>query len=470
MHVQVCYHIELLAQLEETGVILSFSGGNKYKEKKHASAVAHARTQLSLCVELRMTTSLQSGYQCDFADSVGDYECPLCLHVTREPSLTSCCGQHFCQACINSLLVVRTPCPLCKSADYSVFLDKKQKRRVLSLTVHCSNKACGCEWMKSLSELEGHLSAANGDCLFVRVSCNNGCGESLERRYMEDHCTKSCPKRPYHCQYCDFYATYDVVCNKHIRTCKKYPVPCPNGCRDVSLVKGQLKKHISECPIEVLECDFKELGCNEKIPRKDLVKHMEDNMRSHLTLVSKQSLQTSVRLKETQGQLRAVQQQLSKAERNLKDKQYQIDNLASHVNEMAVLSPIQFTFSGYRLWTSRGSGVHWTNGPIFCTRPLRYELRVSLGFYTDQFLFNLVPILSGRGGDLPWPIQCTVTFTVFNQAFNKDHLEIKKNIVINRGYGDNVCCILYRGIEAPPNQVQFLNNDCLCFGVRVDLR
>lgn len=418
----------------------------------------------------KMTTSLQSGYQCDFLDNVVEYECPLCLHVTREPSLTSCCGQHFCQACINSLQVDQTPCPLCKSADYSVFLDKKQKRRVLSLTVHCSNKACGCEWVKSLSELEGHLSTENGDCLFVRMSCSNGCGGTIERRHMEEHCSKSCPKRMYCCQYCEFYATYDVVCNEHIHTCTKYPVPCPNGCQDASLVKGQLKKHISECPLEVLECEFKELGCSEKVLRKDLVKHMEDSVGSHLVFVSKQSLQTNVKLKEAQVQLRIVQQQLSTAERNLKDKQHQIDLLSSHVNELALLSPIQFTFSGYHSWKSRGYGVYWTNGPIFCTRPLRYELQVSFGFYGDQFVFDLVPVLSGRGGDLPWPVRCTVTFTIFNQAFDKDHLEIKKTVNINRGRRDNICNISYRGIESPPRHVQFLINDCLFFGVCVDLR
>ena len=30
-----------------------------------------------------------------------EFECPVCLQVMTKPVLTSCCGHHFCQACID---------------------------------------------------------------------------------------------------------------------------------------------------------------------------------------------------------------------------------------------------------------------------------------------------------------------------------------------------------------------------------
>ena len=43
------------------------------------------------------------GFECSFIGDIEDFECPLCLHVTRDPNLTSCCGQHFCHYLVCSL-------------------------------------------------------------------------------------------------------------------------------------------------------------------------------------------------------------------------------------------------------------------------------------------------------------------------------------------------------------------------------
>ena len=166
-----------------------------------------------------------SGYQCEFVDSVEEYECPLCLHVTREPSLTSCCGQHFCQACINRILTDQKPCPFCKEPGFTVLLNKHQKRRVLSLKVVCSKKAAGCDWVGSLGDLDSHVSVANSNCQFVSVNCSNNCGETVQRKLLAIHLANNCLKRPYSCEYCQLKSTYEEIRDKHTHTCV-YKVPC----------------------------------------------------------------------------------------------------------------------------------------------------------------------------------------------------------------------------------------------------
>ena len=94
-----------------------------------------------------MADSNAGGYECEFVDPVKHFLCPLCLYMTRDPNLTSCCGQHFCQVCIQTNY---QPCPFCKDTKFTVLLDKKQKRKVLELKVYCTIKEQGCSWTGEL--------------------------------------------------------------------------------------------------------------------------------------------------------------------------------------------------------------------------------------------------------------------------------------------------------------------------------
>ena len=37
---------------------------------------------------------------CFVKDPPDDYLCMICVKVLNEPHLTDCCGQHFCQVCL----------------------------------------------------------------------------------------------------------------------------------------------------------------------------------------------------------------------------------------------------------------------------------------------------------------------------------------------------------------------------------
>ena len=165
------------------------------------------------------------GYECEFVDSVKDFECPLCLHVTRDPTLTSCCGQHFCQVCINQIQTNHQPCPFCKETNFTVMLDKKQNRAVLELKVYCTMKKEGCSWIGELGGLSRHLE----DCQYVTISCTKGCGVSFQRHCLATHIAESCSKREFKCKYCVFKSTYVYICNKHWPNCRKYPLPVPTN-------------------------------------------------------------------------------------------------------------------------------------------------------------------------------------------------------------------------------------------------
>ena len=48
-----------------------------------------------------------------------------------------------------------------------------------------------------------------------------------------------------------------------------------------------MKGHRDICPLESLDCPFKDVGCTDKIQRKDMEKHIENSTQCHLLMVFK---------------------------------------------------------------------------------------------------------------------------------------------------------------------------------------
>ena len=46
--------------------------------------------------------AVYGGHDNDFVGEVADrFICQICTKVLREPHLAVCCGQHFCESCLN---------------------------------------------------------------------------------------------------------------------------------------------------------------------------------------------------------------------------------------------------------------------------------------------------------------------------------------------------------------------------------
>ena len=113
------------------------------------------------------------GYNCEFIDVVpADFLCESCGLVAREPSLTVCCGKHYCQTCISHLLRDSKPCPGCGAVPFNAILDKNYQRKVLALRVHCTLKDCGCQWTGQLEQLDTHLDVDTREHLALMAAAS----------------------------------------------------------------------------------------------------------------------------------------------------------------------------------------------------------------------------------------------------------------------------------------------------------
>jgi len=235
-----------------------------------------------------MASSLKvGGYQCKFIDEVPDYLlCKSCRHVARQPHLTSCCGEHYCHTCIAPIMQDKKPCPSCKEDTFTIFLDKRDQRKILALRVCCVMKDRGCQWTGKVEQLDTHTDDNTGDCQYVEVECPEKCGQQVQKHQLTTHIADKCPKRDLTCMHCGFKATYEVVSEKHWPECQNYPVPCPNRCQIGAVERNILEDHLNMCSLQVIECDFSYAGCSEKLQRQDMEKHIEENTQKHLALMA----------------------------------------------------------------------------------------------------------------------------------------------------------------------------------------
>ena len=470
------------------------------------------------------------GYQHEFLKppaKLKKYECPDCLCVTREPHLTDCCGQHFCQACINRIITSENPIvPCCQARKFNVMIDKKRRRKVLKLKVRCTMK--GCDWSVKLGKHKRHLDT---HCQYVDVKCSNRCGEIFQRRHLAKHllelCPKRpstceycgfkatyedmnkhypdcikypvpcpnkcevgtvergnleqhmsecplqlvechlgcserikreglpqhvgvCPKRPFTCKYCQFKATYEQVCNNHYPKCVKYPVPCPNKCEIGTIEQGNLEQHMSECPLQVVECDYSYAGCNEKITRKDLAMHKEVGKDDHLLLLSDFSRRARIK----QDRLDEANSIVSRAEFKVVDfskykrsrSNKRVEGLVLYTHLMGAKIKIYTYFR--RLSYDREEDVS-------------YDREVKVEFWQFPGEFDKM---------VKWPVQCTVTVKLLDQYGRRHMTESAEDIVLNKPnkceYLRDLLTVNFTKLKSSP---RFLRNDSLKFNVAVKL-
>ena len=142
----------------------------------------------------------KGGYDYEFvAPPPKSLECSVCLLILRDPHVISCCGNEFCQACIERVQRDGKPCPLCNKPGFTTFLHKKLVREVNALVVRCPQKELGCNWEGELGQVKKHLNPGEGTsegCGYIPVICSYGCGVELPRCKLPKHEFEVCPKRP----------------------------------------------------------------------------------------------------------------------------------------------------------------------------------------------------------------------------------------------------------------------------------
>ncbi|XP_057315486.1 TNF receptor-associated factor 3-like isoform X2 [Hydractinia symbiolongicarpus] len=278
---------------------------------------------------------MSGGYDYEPVEDVKqDFYCVICLNLLKDAMQLEC--QHgMCNFCLQSLARsskqrnVEFTCPSCRTPidENKVHPVGMINRVILSLKVKCVNTRAGCDWCGEVSNMKDHQ---NNTCEFQNVVCDsNGCSFKARKFEMTCH-KKSCNFRMVLCDYCQENNVYNDI-PAHLRTCPCYPLICSNACGE-SIPRKDMISHLQDrCPLRLVDCTFKQAGCDIVVTASEINNHVSNALHDHLNLVFKHSLEMKLvielsqkeatdakhQLAETQNRLDATQKEFKVMQENL---------------------------------------------------------------------------------------------------------------------------------------------------------
>ena len=325
------------------------------------------------------------GYDLTFTKPVPDrFNCNICTKVLHDPHLTACCGQHFCESCLDHWFKKqKTTCPHCREKNFNHFLNKALKREINDLEIRCTKQGLGCQWVGELSSLQTHLDSDKG-CGYVEVQCSNKCGAKMKRKELKAHLERQCPLRKIQCQYCRYEDTYQTITSKHYGECPHYPLPCPNMCGTTGIRRADMDNHRSRCELEPVECPFREAGCKVNVVRKEFDSHMSGNQQNHLLVLlgayqeTKRELVKSRRERdESQAKLHNTSLKLLETRKEMEEGK---SKPAKQMTLRGVGDEVTFCMNDYSLY--KHTGKVWHSPPFY---------------YKDGYKLCLAVYANGKG-------------------------------------------------------------------------
>ena len=439
------------------------------------------------------------GHDCKFIGAISDrLNCNICAKVLRDPHLAVCCGQHFCESCLNKWFTRqgKESCPHCRfqGEGFHHVINKGLRSEVNQLKIKCSNHGEGCQWTGELGTLKQHLESDNG-CDFVMVVCPNKCKSIIDpfrvkimrRRDLADHLARFCYLRPYQCEFCGLKNTYeaitgnnfevnikfneDVYCG-HQAECPDVPLTCPNKCGVKKIKRKDMEGHRTQCPQELVECPFAEAGCKVNV-RRQLEDHITTSLQQHLMLLMVDRERLKREWKEMKTELNEVKAKLSQVETSFHEAETRLAFCEAFNNPTNKLKKpgdsMKVTMSGFSEY--RRSGKVWHSLPFYYRGGYKMCLAVyangvgeGAGTHISVALFHL------RGeydNQLKWPIECDILHILchrrdsywpgFSVCSLYEYPPINEHVQI--GCRDKFCYL-------NDKKILHMVNDCLTFQVK----
>jgi TNF receptor-associated factor 4 len=404
------------------------------------------------------TVSQICGYKYAFLRPVSEeLKCVQCRYVARELHTTSCCKKPFCQACIAPVMRAKRPCPSCKLLKFAAEPNKREQKRILARKVRCPMSDRGCKWTGKLEFIEAHLDASTGDCEYTKAADpNQGCSTHSTRKYD--------------------------------------PIPCPNRCGIKSIgTSNELDNHLKRCPLQEVGCDLSNAGCDAKVPRQFLERHMEENVHTHLAMVLATTLRTGAeferrlqgleiefeeKLLEKDRQLRSVEEELRESrarvellQEETRAREKQVEKLSRAIG----IPPFHFSLDEFGKLKQDKASIGCLSLPMY-THPNGYRFQVRTwvngrGSFTGTHVsVEFEPLRGDFDDKLKWPVRFVITLELLNQYKDRDHISVSETFEYSEPGrlvpSQYITHISHDSLAWDARrQTQYLKNEKLCFRI-----
>ena len=202
--------------------------------------------------------------------------CKICRLPCREAQKSECCDHVFCKRDIDKMkatTAVNHACPMCRVEPFKTYPDRAVDREIKGLKIYCRNKevGCGCSWSGELDKIDAHLNKCEIACKY--------CKEVMHYTAMISHINEC----PCYCQYCASVVEKD---GQHMEKCSKFLIPCPNICGKDKIPREEIDSHKDECRLEMVCCEYYDVGCKTTLVREEMPAHYRDAMGEHLQYIN----------------------------------------------------------------------------------------------------------------------------------------------------------------------------------------
>ena len=425
------------------------------------------------------------GYDYNFVDGERskDCICHICILVSRDAQKLKCCGNIYCKSCLQQLKESAKDfkCSTCRSdISNNYFSDTRADKRIKSLEVYCTNRESyclqddsSCQWKGYLKDIDTHLQ----QCPYQFISCTNDCGEYVQRKQLQYHLENDCPKRLIICQYCKEEDTYDYITGRHLKVCLQYPILCTNEGCDQEIPHVQIAAHERLCPKEITCCQYKTIGCDQKMKREEQKEHNEQSMEEHLQMAMEEILELKKEIVELKEEIFELNYNVARTEQVL------LQDGRHNLSHQQMYHYIQF-----REFRKMKNEQWYMYSPGFYTSSEGYKMCLIVvangdDKYEGTHVSCGICLMPGEYDNiLEWPFQGEVTIELLNQledgnhhklvvCLNESTPQMYRNKVVGKRYGRGWGYLQYishsqLGYNSTLN-CQYLKDDTLYFRVSV---
>ena len=351
-------------------------------------------------------------------------------------------------------------CQYCHIIGEYQFIMGEHKEQCPKVPLPCPNKCQAASIFRE--DIEEHRK----ECPLEDVQCLNVCGEMLKRQILKSHMELECACRKVNCQCCHITGEHQFIEGEHKEQCPKLMLPCPNKCDIESVCREEMEAHRKECLLEMVQCEYHSMGCEERVMRKYLENHEEENVKQHLSLTRSELDNTAQQMVDTQKKLTDTQEDLSTIKDELTDTKTQLDDALKQIKRLMILMNQNATTDRRPYYTndavSNISGVRWsallavtaltTSGGQVCPVIMRLRgysknmknqvIRYTESFYSHNEGYNMCLRVDAAGsddgkgthlslylyltkgpydGNLTWPLKGKFEFKLLNQISDHEH-------------------------------------------------
>ena len=266
-------------------------------------------------------------------------------------------------------------------------------------------------------------------------------------------------------------------------------ISCPNNCELEKFPLTDMDKHLAECPLELVTCEFADAGCTVKLERRELKHHMMEKQQEHLVSATLMNLKlTKESIAEKDCQLAEKDSIIAAKDRQIVELQNQLRTLQETFMDSTKVALDRFLgIEPHDLLVEGFSTIHelkkgWQSQPFFShiggyklvlhidTHEPHHKSKEYVEYQWGRFLRVYLHAICPN--DLPATF--SVTLQLLNQLKNKHHYtrnfqltmsnrdSILSGPSINSGVYNYISFQdLYRRDEY--EQIRYLVNDCLKF-------